>query len=213
MAVENPRSWTKSGRVRSQVISLEKVNPHLQEFFHLFDVTGEREEQHDIPFVDTCIACGTMDRIPFLHRCNDRPFRHANIADHAARDRRCRHDLRFDHFRFGIADGIDLAYPAMADVAQDRGHGCCAGVNKGVDVQGLHQGGKAVVINQRDNEWASRGFGAGRRQQIGFVVIGNGQKRICLVQVGLFQQVHIKTIAVEHNGALQRFGGTFSTFA
>ena len=97
----------------------------------------------------------------------------------------------------------------MADVAQDRGDGGGARVDIGVDVERRHQGRQRRVVDQRDGHLATRLLGADRGEDVGLVVVGDGQNGIGAVDVGLDQQFHVHAVAVQHDGAFQHVGGAF----
>jgi hypothetical protein len=115
-----------------------------------------------------------------------------------------RQHLRLDHLGLGIADGIDAAHPAVADMAQDRTDGGGARVDIGVDRQRPHQRHQRRVVHQRDRHMRPGRFRPDRGQEVRLVVIGHAQHGIGAFDPRLAQQLHVEPVAMQHDGPFQR---------
>ncbi len=101
---------------------------------------------------------------------------------------------------------MHAAHPAAPDMLQDAADGDRARVDLRIDAERAHEAGVVAAVDEAQVGPAAELLCESRRQEVHLIVVGDGDQRFGLRDVGLPQDLLVERRAVQHDRAAELFG-------
>src|SRR5690606_26933237 len=189
--------------------SLKECQSDLEEPFHVADMSAvDDKEDHMVVGLDPQVVVGNQHFATADNGTDGGAFGQVDFVEAAANDlgrALVAMGNGFDGFGGAPAQGMHVDNIAPAHVGQQAANRGLLGRDGDVDLASLDQVHIVGVVDQRHDLAHAQPLGQHGGHDVGFVIVGDGTEDIGIFDILFQQQVLIRPVALQHNGAVEGF--------